>query len=79
MQEVHFLDGVDSPIFHYFCVFLCYFRVNSIERSYRKAIINYLRENNANFEKYFTFGRAWRSLSTPHMGRIKVYDPMCSA
>ena len=30
-----------------FRVILHYFRINSIERSYRKAIIKYLRENNA--------------------------------
>ena len=40
-------DGVYSPIFAYFRVFWPYFRVNSVDKSYRKAIINYLRENNA--------------------------------
>ena len=39
-------DGVYSPIFAYFRVVLRYFRVNSVEKSYRKAIINYLRKNN---------------------------------
>ena len=34
-----------SPFFAYFRVFWLYFRVNTVGKSYRKAIIKYLREN----------------------------------
>ena len=34
-----------SPFLAYFRVVLCYFQVNSTKKSYRKAIINYLRKS----------------------------------
>ena len=47
------IGEVEKLIFAYFFVYSPYFRVNSIEISYRKLSINNLRENNAKEDKYF--------------------------
>ena len=41
-------------LFANFRVFSLYFRANSVEKKYRKAIINYLREKYANLKKDLT-------------------------
>ena len=41
-------DEVLPAIFAYLCIFGPCFRVNGVEKPYRRAIINYLRKNNTN-------------------------------
>ena len=65
-------DGVYSPIFAYFRVFWPYFRVNSVENSYRNAIINYLLQNKGGKSRCHIVN------STMTTGRTKVYGPLCS-
>ena len=43
------------------CVFWSFLHVNSVENSYRKAIINKIREKNANYKTDLTTGFRFKS------------------
>ena len=61
-----------------FRVFWLYFRINSVDKSYRKAIINYLRESNSkiddnrrNRRRSSTVNRGYLR----HMGLLETCEP----